>query len=384
MIDQVNKTKHASMARLYRFRAVLVIFVASIFFGTVGVGFSAEQQKPRTILEMLFGINKPTEEPTKKPPKKKKRPASASNGAAGGAKIQPLPKLATASKILVVGDFLAKGVGTGLDNAFQNAPGIAIETRSNGPAGIVRDDLFNWKTILSGYIADVKPALIIVSLGANDRQQMKINGIREKFKSDNWSAEYERRVIALTKIATDQKIPLIWVGLPSFSAPTMMADAVTINSLIQSGVNKSGGEFVDIWEGFVDETGQFVVSGSDINGQQVRLRSGDGFGFTDAGKRKVAFYLEKPARRLLGTAVEIGSNVIGQSNLPELILLPPLEVSKTVRTAPMNVLDPEMDGASALLGDKSIAQRNITSSLVSDAVAKAPKGRIDDFSLPAK
>ena len=166
----------------------------------------------------------------------------------------------------------------------MNSPGIAIETRGNGPAGLVRDDLFDWATLLPGYINEVKPAMIIISLGANDRQQMKINAIREKFKSDNWSAEYEKRVMALAKIATDQKIPLLWVGLPSFSAPTMMADAVTLNSIIQSGVNKSGAEFVDIWEGFVDDTGKFVASGSDINGQQVRLRSSDGFGFTEAGK----------------------------------------------------------------------------------------------------
>jgi len=164
----------------------------------------------------------------------------------------------------------------------------------------------------------------------------------------------------------------------------MMTDAVTLNSIIQSGVSKSGGEFVDIWEGFVDETGKFVVSGSDINGQQVRLRSSDGFGFTEAGKRKVAFYLEKPIRKILGTAAEVGTNVIGQNNLPELILLPPIEVAKTVRTAPMNVLDPEMDGSSKLLGETIGEQKKVSTSLVSDSIGKAPKGRIDDFSLPVK
>ena len=383
MITRVKKPRTSTDILRHHLRALFVTVLATLFFGMAGAGVSAEQQKPRTILEMLFGINKPVEE-APKPPKKKKKPVSASVGDPNAAKVVPLPKLATASKVLVVGDFLAKGIGTGLDAAFVNSPGIAIETRGNGPAGLVRDDLFDWATLLPGYINEVKPAMIIISLGANDRQQMKINAIREKFKSDNWSAEYEKRVMALAKIATDQKIPLLWVGLPSFSAPTMMADAVTLNSIIQSGVNKSGAEFVDIWEGFVDDTGKFVASGSDINGQQVRLRSSDGFGFTEAGKRKVAFYLEKPVRKILGTAAEIGTNVIGQSNLPELILLPPVEVAKTVRTAPMNVLDPEMDGSSKLLGDTTSGHRVMPSSLVTDAIGKAPKGRIDDFSLPAK
>ncbi len=50
-----------------------------------------------------------------------------------------------------------------------------------------------------------------------------------------------------------------------------------------------------------DENGKFVISGSDINGQQVRLRGSDGINFTKAGKRKLAFYVEKEIRRVLGT-----------------------------------------------------------------------------------
>ena len=41
-------------------------------------------------------------------------------------------------------------------------------------------------------------------------------------------------------------------------------------------VEAVGGEFVDIWDGFVSENGDFIVSGSDVNGQQVRLRTSDG------------------------------------------------------------------------------------------------------------
>jgi len=182
MIDAIKKPKTSPNSRRHRLRSMFVLFLAVLFFGMAGAGLSAEEQKPRTILEMLFGVKKPSEE-APKPPKKKKRPASAATDP-NSAKVAPLPKLATASKVLVVGDFLTKGIGTGLDAAFVNSPGVAIESRGNGPAGLVRDDLFDWSTILPGYINEVKPALIIVSLGANDRQQMKLNGIREKFKSD--------------------------------------------------------------------------------------------------------------------------------------------------------------------------------------------------------
>ena len=52
----------------------------------------------------------------------------------------------------------------------------------------------------------------------------------------------------------------------------------------------------------VDEEGKFMVTGSDVNGQQVRLRSSDGVNMTEAGRRKLAFYVEKVARRHLSDA----------------------------------------------------------------------------------
>jgi hypothetical protein len=39
---------------------------------------------------------------------------------------------------------------------------------------------------------------------------------------------------------------------------------------------------------------------------QVRLRGSDGINVTRAGQRKIAFYIEKPARRLLGDAAAVG------------------------------------------------------------------------------
>jgi hypothetical protein len=53
--------------------------------------------------------------------------------------------------------------------------------------------------------------------------------------------------------------------------------------------------------------GKFIFTGSDINGQQVRLRGSDGINVTRAGKRKIAFLHEKsPPAGLLGDAAAVG------------------------------------------------------------------------------
>ena len=78
---------------------------------------------------------------------------------------------------------------------------------------------------------------------------------------------------------------------------------LAFNEIYRSAAEKHGGEFVDVWDGFVDENGAFVANGPDINGQPVRLRADDGINLAKAGKRKLAFYAEKPLGKVLGDAV---------------------------------------------------------------------------------
>jgi hypothetical protein len=56
---------------------------------------------------------------------------------------------------------------------------------------------------------------------------------------------------------------------------------------------------VDVWNGFVDEQGQYTQFGPDHQGQQRRLRTADGVHFTQAGARKLAFFAEQDLRRAL-------------------------------------------------------------------------------------
>jgi uncharacterized protein len=50
---------------------------------------------------------------------------------------------------------------------------------------------------------------------------------------------------------------------------------------------------VDVWDGFVDENGNFTTHGPDFEGQIRRLRSADGVYFSKAGAQKLAHYAER-------------------------------------------------------------------------------------------
>jgi hypothetical protein len=368
-------------------RLGLALAVSAGVFATAAVPAGAQERVERkSILQLLFGTPKRKEvEPERQIRKprtvtRKKRPATTVAKKPEPAAVEKLPD---AKVVLVVGDFIAGSVGEGLIAAFETTPGILVERRTNGSSGIVRDDYYNWPQSLPALIAETKPALVVVSMGANDRQQMVVAGQKEKFRSEAWTSEYEARVSRIATLARESGKPLLWMGMPAFQSSALTADMTTLNNLYRAGVEKAGGTFIDIWDGFVDEEGKFVTSGSDINGQQVRLRGSDGINFTKAGKRKLAFYVEKEIRRVLGDAAADGPGL--QGDLKDLVVVtPPAEAAEITKTQPISLADPALDGGTALLGGTAIKGngKSLREKLVDKGeTADAPLGRVDDFRL---
>ncbi|WP_436080070.1 SGNH/GDSL hydrolase family protein [Pararhizobium sp. LjRoot235] len=357
----------------------------------------AGAQERRSIIDMLFGFGRrrpppvyedvPIYEPRQRQPQQRQKPRKIKQKTKP-APVEPAPvvveKLENAKKVLVVGDFMAGSLGDGLKVAFETTPGVVIETRANGSSGLVREDYFNWPENLPVYVAEVSPSIIIVSLGANERQQMSIDGEKEKFRADRWLAEYTRRTGAFAALARSENIPLLWVGMPPFQSTAMTADMVTLNGIFRAETEKVGGSFIDIWDGFVDESGKFVMTGSDINGQQVRLRGSDGINLTKAGKRKLAFYVEKDIRKLLGDAAVSTQDVPGADGLKDLVVAAPTANEDILQTQPISLDDPDLDGGATLLGGTAplTSGKSPRDRLVEKGeIADAPVGRVDDFRL---
>ncbi len=344
----------------------------------------AQQRKERkTILELLFGKPKREEvapERQVRKPRTVNRKKKQATAVAKRPEPTAIEKSPDAKVVLVVGDFIAGSLGEGLVAAFEATPGIVVERRTNGSSGIVREDYYDWPASLPGLITETKPALVVLSIGANDRQQMSVAGEKEKFRSEAWTREYEARVERLATLARAGGKPMMWIGMPAFQSSAMTADMTTLNTIYRAGVEKAGGEFIDIWDGFVDENGKFVISGSDINGQQVRLRGSDGINFTKAGKRKLAFYVEKEIRRVLGDAAADGPGL--QGDLKDLVVTAPAEDTEITKTLPISLADPALDGGTALLGGATIKGngKSLREKLVEKGeIADAPLGRVDDF-----
>jgi hypothetical protein len=264
---------------------------------------------------------------------------------------------------------------------------VKIVDRTKGSSGFVRDDFYNWPAEIGGLLETEKPAALIVMLGSNDRQQLKVGDASEQPLSEGWTKAYETRAVTFGKKVADAKVPLLWVGMPAFKFSTMSSDMLALNEIYKATAEQSGGEFVDVWDGFVDENGAFITRGPDINGQPVTLRADDGINFTRAGKRKLAFYTEKPLLKILG----LSSPAATAASPVPMGLLPGGPAEATVpatvdRTPPMLLSDPALDGGTDLMG----AAPRTTAFPPKDRIAgsqpePAPSpGRVDDFSWPPK
>lgn len=387
------------------FSFLLTSLVAAMIAITAGAsGAVAQEKRSPSILE-FFGLKpaRPKVTVKKVAPKVKKAAARPSQGRkvpkpGGTAKSAPkqapsveppalADKLTDAKRIIVIGDFMAGGVAEGLQAAFAADAGIMILDQSNGSSGFVRDDVVNWSERIAPLVAETGPALVIVMIGTNDRQQMMVAGNREPVQSPAWAAEYESRVSAFTAALKSAGIPVVWIGLPPFKQKTMSAGILAFNDLYERKVIEIGGRFVDIWDGFLDEQGAFTINGFDYTGQPAKLRSSDGINLTSAGKRKIAFFAERSIRELLGSVPQTAVLApTGPFALPGPVRPASAKPQNIVSLPPISLFDPAFDGAGDLLGAGGApvaapADLPATELYVYGKMPAPKPGRVDDYRI---
>ncbi|MFD2238337.1 SGNH/GDSL hydrolase family protein [Aureimonas populi] len=380
---------------------------AALAAGALSLPASA-QERPRGVLERLFGppIGQRAQ-PQAQPPQQirrqqaqprrqqaqprrqgqrqqaggQRRNRDAARSAAPAAPpVQAVEKAENARDVLIVGDFLAASLARGLTDATATNRDVRIVPRANGSSGLVRDDYYDWLANLPGLIEETGAELVVVMLGSNDRQAIRIEGRSEAVRSESWTQEYTRRTQALAAIVGEKGLPLVWVGMPPFQSNRMTEDMVFLNDLYTRAAASVDGEFVDIWGGFVDAGGAYTASGPDPTGQPARLRNSDGITMTAAGSAKLAYYAEKPIMRLLGLSVDdllvsLAPHQLPEGDLPAAVA-PPAEPENVRALPPVALTDPSLFGGDALLGGGSAAPR---STAMAGAMAEAMPGRADSF-----
>jgi len=248
----------------------------------------------------------------------------------------------------------------------------------------------------------------VMMLGSNDRQPLRDETGGHGFGSDRWRELYARRVDEALAILREKRIPAIVVGMPVMQMPRLSADMLVVNAILKERAVRGEAAYLDIWEGFATEKGEYASSGPDVNGVNVRLRTSDGVLFTKAGARKLGFFAGKEVVDRLGREappLEIATlpkdlseqmrrdlpgmtpqGLVSAVPLPELPELP--VIAQRPLMGPIVALtSPPVSAEGALLKGRLLFQATEMGILVEQAFAYGrsppPKsGRADDFAWP--
>lgn len=207
------------------------------------------------------------------------------------------------------------------------------------------------------------------------------------FRDERWVELYTRKIEEMVAVLKTKGVPILWVGLPAVRGAKATSDMLFLDALYRDVAGKTGITYVDVWDGFVDESGRFLQQGPDFEGQIRRLRSSDGVYFTKAGARKLAHYTEREITRVLASRGPVG--LPPESDAPDNTApVRPGVAGPRPLAGPVVPLVASSVGTDELLGGAGARPASVdalaASTLVKGDALVPPAGRADDFSWPRR
>jgi uncharacterized protein len=230
-------------------------------------------------------------------------PAWAQEGASGASYITPFPDNDT-YRVQVYGDSIAEGLLSGVVEALAGDNRVQVQRSRHALGGVLRNEFIDEVQIIDSNLSRTPMHVVLVMVGLYDRYPWRPQGGNRRVPvgSDEWKAEYARRVDRLMKVFKARNAALYWIGLPVMRRPEFSDDAQMINEIVRERAYVNGQKFIDVFSQFADEKGAFNAYGPEIDGKIRLLREADGIHFTLAGNRKLAHFVEREVRRDLTQA----------------------------------------------------------------------------------
>ena len=326
------------------------------------------------------------------------------------------------TRVLVMGDSMADWLAYGLEEVLSERPEIRVIRKVHSLSGLLPSesrDAYDWPVQAREVLAAENPDLVVMMIGLADRRtarERQINSAARQqpghtpapgeqapgaahddktasdamsyeFRSEKWAEFYGKRIDDMIAALKSKGVPVAWVGLPAIRGTKATADVAYLDDLYRRHAEKAGIIYVDLWDGFVDESGNFAPNGPDVEGQIRRLRTSDGVYFTKAGAHKLGHYVERELGRLTSaraTPVEMPAAEPAQAPA----LGEPPQVPVRPLAGPVVPLTAVHADSGELLGDApskpSSPSPLATRVLVKGEPITAPMGRADDFVWPRR
>jgi S-formylglutathione hydrolase FrmB/lysophospholipase L1-like esterase len=197
-------------------------------------------------------------------------------------------------EILLLGDsFMVEGLGPVLEKRLKEIPELTVNREFKSATGLVREDYFDWFTYFAETLDRIKPQLVIISLGANDTQDIVVmDGDKRKrsfINTPEWNEEYALKVGRLLAVAEERDVRVLWIGLPIMRKEAYDKRVHNLNEVVEEVCAVSQiCDFFSSYELLTDKDGAFTAYVTLPDNTHERIRAKDSIHLTEAGASLIA------------------------------------------------------------------------------------------------
>jgi len=193
------------------------------------------------------------------------------------------PTAADSLRIGAYGESVGGGLLLGLKLLTEGRKDIAMQRFVKVASGLTRPDYFDWPAHLKQAVGKRKRRFdaVMLMFGANDGQDVKVNGKQLDFGTGPWKAMYARRVGAVMDLCLEEGVKRVyWVGMPRMGISWFNKRMELMNGIYKAEAAKRAPqvEYIDAW----------TIVDAPADTYQARYRQSDGVHLTAEGGLRVA------------------------------------------------------------------------------------------------
>ena len=200
------------------------------------------------------------------------------------------PTAADPLRVLVIGDSIGLDLGQPLVSDLANTGVVTPVLDGQVDTGLSRPDYFNWPAELQVDLANHRPQLVVVMIGANDPQPLVGNGPSVPYGTPAWDAAYGQRIGAFIDEANAAGALVLWVGMPPMAGAQLNGQMQMISGLAQSQIaaRPTGATYLASSSVLGNAQGNFTAYLPDSSGAEVNIRTPDGIHLAPGGGERLS------------------------------------------------------------------------------------------------
>ncbi len=200
-----------------------------------------------------------------------------------------VPTAERPARLWIAGDSLVETIGAAIVNAAAATGVMEARFEVQFSSGITRPEIYDWSRQLAAGLATQPADILIFMVGANDGQAIETATGFVGFGTDEWVAEYARRVGDLMDMLGTRVSTVYWIGLPIAADERLAVRFAVMNDIYRSAAEeRDSTRYIDVFTAFAGPDGGYAALLPDATGRLERVRDPDGVHFTPAGAELVA------------------------------------------------------------------------------------------------